>query len=193
MANQRNGRSVPYDAHEAVALSPHVIEKIYCLSVMFFAERAIAAEAAKTARARPQRRRSRNLTIMEQLRNELFLNSSTTLFVEVAIFMRILDDKFEGKYPIGDDVSLACGRLTRGKEKVELSLREACNKIIHAKGFQFSQSILDSGESDIASPIFYYDPVVLFWGEHGKSDWMAALDVRRFCDVAALICRVTLF
>jgi hypothetical protein len=193
MTAQRPHRSVPYDTHDAVALSPHVIAKIYQLSNMFFADKAIAAEASKIAKDKHQSRGRRERTIMEQLRNELFLNISKTLLVEIAIFVRILDDKFESKYPIGDTVSLDCGRLKTDSGEISLSLREACNKVIHAKEFQFAQSAFSSAKIPNDEAVLYYDPLVYFWGEHGKSEWTAALDVRRFCNTAALICRVTLF
>jgi hypothetical protein len=142
--------------HEAIALSPHVMSKIYELSNMFLADRAIAAAALRDTKGRFNGKPTFNVTIIERLRNELFLGAAATLLVEIAIFLRILDDKFEGKCLISDDVSLQCGDLQVGEITSILCLREACNKIIHAKCFDFCKVILEDHRNTEANVDRYF-------------------------------------
>ncbi len=192
-------RWVTYDAHQALAFSPHIIAKIYQLSSMFMAERALAKYSLDDARTGFKGRRV-TTTELEVLRNELFLNTATSLLVEIAIFMRIIDDKFNGKYPISDRVSLDCGDMclkdpNGNTKEVPLNFREACNKIIHGKEFSFLQQDVIGWEQfrSWRAPVFFYRPLVEFYGERGKDEWKAWLKVLDFCKIASMISRITLF
>ncbi len=60
-------------------------------------------------------------------------------------------------------------------EKVPLSFREACNKIIHASDIEF----FDVDEN--------YTPLnwsIKLWGSHFDQDWEATLDVAKFIESA---------
>jgi hypothetical protein len=194
MATKPNVTIVPYDTHKAVALSPHVIAKIYQLSSMFYAEKGIAEESLAIAKNHPPEWRRFHSTEMEQLRDELFMNLATTLLTEISIYVRIIDDKLEGQYTISDEEDAQCencGTLTAKGTTSSLSMREACNKIIHAKQFEFFVSWLSVYE--VRRAISSFQPTVRFHGALGSSKWVADLDVQRYCNAVTKVCRITLF
>lgn len=196
MPTQPDITIVPYDTHKAVALSPHVIVKIYQLSNMFYAEKGIADEAVTIAKSHPPEWRRFHHTEMEELRDELFMNLATTLLTEIAIYVRIIDDKFEGQYRMSDDEYAECekcGTLTVKRKTSPLSMREACNKIIHAREFEFFVFWLHVHENRRETSIPCFQPTVRFCGELGKSMWVANLDIQRYCNAVTKICRITLF
>ena len=77
----------------------------------------------------------------------------------------------------------SCGSLQPDvtvAEEVSLTLREACNKIIHAVEYRFC--VEEPGE-----PHSYVSPLVFLYGETvgGKKKWRAVLDVLRYVEVGA--------
>lgn len=56
-------------------------------------------------------------------------------------------------------------------DAVPLTMRDACNKIIHATNFRF-----DVEQS-------YINPVIYFYGTDKGKDWRAVLDIIRYVDV----------
>lgn len=105
------------------------------------------------------------------------------LLIGTAVKLRLIDELFReaGKtisYPIS-----SVGQLISnpGEDKVDLSFREACNKIIHAKDF-IPQSkvskIVDNFEDRV------YLPFIKLVGKKGKSNWNAIIDIRKYCACA---------
>ena len=78
------------------------------------------------------------------------------------------------------------GRLASdsGEDIIELSFREACNQIIHAKDFvpqSKVSKIIDDYEDRV------YLPFIRLEGNKGQSTWNAIIDVGKYC-----VCALTL-
>ena len=66
---------------------------------------------------------------------------------------------------------------------VGLTIREACNKVLHSKRVHLD---VDRHETTGAE---YINPIVFLYGEHGKRRWRASLDIVAFCSEAQnIIC-----
>ncbi|MCI2243344.1 hypothetical protein L3067_01805 [Xanthomonas sp. PPL568] len=64
--------------------------------------------------------------------------------------------------------------------KVDLSLRESCNKIIHAKNFSL---VFQNARSTVPRYLYsYWNGICQLSGAQGKNDWRVALDVYRWSD-----------
>jgi len=111
----------------------------------------------------------------------------TRILLSSAIALRVIDDRDGG---ILDKLD-ACGLLQpdiSSQQAEPLSMREACNKIVHATKVNYDVERLDGGpveELGISPP--YLRPTVYLYGSHRKVTWKCALDVIRFVRGAALI------
>jgi len=102
-------------------------------------------------------------------------NAITRLLLSTSISLRVLDDQEQRAL---DYASIYCGRLTRDITKpvesnIGLTLREACNKIIHASVVEFDRGALPSG-----SP--YLHPFLYLKGSERSTAWEVQLDVVQF-------------
>jgi hypothetical protein len=94
----------------------------------------------------------------------------TRILLTVAITARVIDDLQEGVF---DFIGGTCGTLLDDKGELGLSLREACNKIIHATKVHF-----DVAENEQHMP--YVNPVIYLYGKKYDKEWKATLDVLEF-------------
>jgi hypothetical protein len=99
----------------------------------------------------------------------------TRILLTVAIIGRVIDDREEGALDfIADEW---CGSLEeQAKDQrimKHLSLRDACNKIIHAKQVRFDLDKNEDGQT-------FLNPTIYLYGERQKSGWRATLDVLKF-------------
>jgi hypothetical protein len=99
----------------------------------------------------------------------------TRILLAVSITARVIDDRNE---KILDLVARNCGKLIeineKGTTEIDLSLREACNKIIHAQKIRFDISETETSQR-------YLNPVIYLYGERRKGhEWKALLDVISF-------------
>jgi hypothetical protein len=98
----------------------------------------------------------------------------TRILLAVAITARVIDDR-DGH--ILDLVAGPCGTLVTFGDNEEifqlLSLREACNKIIHAQKVRF-----DISKTNDDQP--YLNPSIYLYGKLHKKEWKATLDVIAF-------------
>jgi hypothetical protein len=94
----------------------------------------------------------------------------TRILLSVAITARVIDDLADGVF---DFVALDCGVLEQGKSVSGLSLREACNKIIHATKIRFDVDCNAAGQE-------YVNPFIYLYGEKGGVPWRATLHVLEF-------------
>lgn len=96
------------------------------------------------------------------------------ILLNLAITARVVDDA-HGR--ILDLVASSCGRLVqdlnRPERSVELELREACNKVIHAHGRNFDVEHNATGRP-------YLTPTVYLYGQQGGTEWKATLDIVEF-------------
>lgn len=105
------------------------------------------------------------------------------LLMGTAVKLRLIDDLFKD---IGKSISYSVssvGTLTslQDKEPVNLSFREACNKIIHAKEF-IPQSkvvrIIDGFEDRM------YLPFIKLVGKKDNVAWNATIEIEKYCACA---------
>jgi hypothetical protein len=98
----------------------------------------------------------------------------------LSITARVIDDR---ENRIFKDISSPCGTLQENLENVvvmQLTLREACNKIIHAKKIRFD---IEGSEM-----LAHLNPFIYIYGDspNGRS-WKATLDIIKFAKEYALI------
>ncbi len=105
----------------------------------------------------------------------------TRILLYLAIIARVVDDR-EGR--VFEVVGSDCGLLQKNLDLDAtqcLDLREACNKIIHAKKIEFDVDKVGSEK--------FLNPSIYLYGEQGKLKWKANLDVVKFCEeYAAIVC-----
>lgn len=99
----------------------------------------------------------------------------TRILLFVSITARVIDDRYDKAL---DLIAGDCGTLfntdRNGTTKSGLSLREACNKIIHAKKVRFDVSETEAKQR-------YLNPVIYLYGERQNGQaWKAVLDVISF-------------
>ena len=103
---------------------------------------------------------------------EVESNEITRLLLSLAITARVIDDREQRVFKL---IKSNCGELQRDTSKTDfepLDLREACNKIIHAKKVR--------GDVDTVNGQTYLNPYIYLYGQHGKTKWKAKLDVVLF-------------
>ncbi|MBB5442071.1 MULTISPECIES: hypothetical protein [unclassified Paraburkholderia] len=96
------------------------------------------------------------------------------ILLAVAITARVLDDANER---VLNEIAGECGTLIQDlrapENSVPLSLREACNKIIHA-----SKIRVDIAHNERGRP--YLQPFLYLYGQRNRVEWKATLDVVAF-------------
>lgn len=92
------------------------------------------------------------------------------ILLSTAVAARTIDDR-DNQFL--DKCETTCGELipdTSHPENIEqLNLREACNKIIHAKKIH--------GDLEEVEWKKYSNPILYFYGSHNRKDWKATLNV----------------
>jgi len=99
------------------------------------------------------------------------------LAVEIAVQYRIMESnvKDEG----WTDEKMVVGVLqpnVRSEDHIDLTVREACNKIIHAEEFGFDVQKFRGKKAH------YFKPFFNITGTKGKKKWFAYIDVLFFCN-----------
>lgn len=110
------------------------------------------------------------------------------LLVNIAVAARIMDereDRFSKK------LDLRCGQLindlTEPGNIIPLDLREACNKIIHAKKFNWDvDQLKDEGNLPYPTTRFL-TPRMHLYGSKGAQQWKATLEVADFVKYNAIL------
>lgn len=97
------------------------------------------------------------------------------ILIQAAVVARIKDDnEEESRLKLGK-FETTCGTLTEDLDEpidVQLSLREACNKIIHALKFHYDME--DQSGTNIINPVVY------LYGRKGRKEWKASLNIIDF-------------
>lgn len=104
----------------------------------------------------------------------------TRILLNTAVSLRVIDDRDGGVLERFD----ACGELVPeigGADTQQLSLREACNKILHAERINYDVDRLDGGDVREAGlwPMFL-NPTIYLYGTLRGRPWKATLDVMAF-------------
>ncbi|MGY8679071.1 hypothetical protein Q2941_14905 [Bradyrhizobium sp. UFLA05-153] len=107
----------------------------------------------------------------------------TRILISCAVGLRIRFDQSLGGPT--DDQRSDCGKLfpnwATDPDKVEaLTLREACNKIIHATDIRFDVVAPGSTTNRIHEAGAYYQPHLYLYGSKGREDWRAELSLTDF-------------
>lgn len=94
-----------------------------------------------------------------------------------AAFLRIADDLKQLHYDITkkDYMSAGVGQITINRTKKPLSLREACNKIIHAKRIKY-----DFGEEEYLNPVIHLSGTT----PGSKKRWRAEINIKKYVESA---------
>jgi len=109
----------------------------------------------------------------------------TRILLSSAITARVVDDREGG---VLSNFAGPCGSLSEtldGEAKeVPLTLREACNKIIHAKKVRF-----DVEKTEELQP--YLTPTIYLYGSRSNGvEWKATLDIIAFAkEYVSVVCR----
>ncbi len=99
----------------------------------------------------------------------------TRILITSAVMGRILDDRGG---PELDQKPTNCGELIEDLIApgtwIPLTLREACNKIIHAT------KVRTDLEQDAKNRLAYFNPIMYFYGQRNGKDWKATLFIQDF-------------
>lgn len=99
------------------------------------------------------------------------LDEITRILLNIAITARVIDDRENQVFE--RLINCDCGTLYIDGKDIGLTLREACNKIIHAKKIHFDLDKAGNGEN-------YLNPIIYLYGYHYKTEWKAELKIIEF-------------
>ncbi len=103
----------------------------------------------------------------------------TNILISIAIKIRILDDRNPFNF---DTLTDYCGTITKDIlnpiEMNGLGLRDACNKIIHARKVNFDVDSTKTGQ-------LFLHPYIYLEGTERKSTWQTNIDIIKFCRESA--------
>jgi hypothetical protein len=105
--------------------------------------------------------------------------------IHLAVRIRILEDSAKADEQEIDWINidqdsrrgLDLGKYHKGKEKI--TIRELCNKIIHATDISLDWSSI--AESDNGDSPEYWTGIAWLFGKKGKSEWKLELNVEALC------------
>lgn len=120
--------------------------------------------------------------VLQALRDSHEQREVGSLLLSIAVRVRVLDDR--GKIS-KRAMALGCGSLVagavRGKDKIPLTLREACNKIVHSRSSQLILSHFDNFDAQLPSPTStHMEPSLMLHGTKNRKTWRASLDLVKF-------------
>lgn len=120
------------------------------------------------------------------LPKEFFKDEVSRVLLQSAIVLRILDDESEANRD--ERNPFICGTLELDGGSEPLGLREACNKILHARRMNYDKCSSEQrtprdGRHD------WYRPYLYLYGVQARKHWRAALDVRAFINHGARLLR----
>jgi hypothetical protein len=105
----------------------------------------------------------------------------TSLLVRIAISVRIMDER---EKHLSNLFKLECGQLigniNQPEDVIPLTLREACNKIIHTKKFNWDVEQLKDEENLPYPTTRYLVPKMYLYGTKDNKQWKATLDITKF-------------
>ncbi|MCP5329823.1 MAG: hypothetical protein H7A05_10290 [Pseudomonadales bacterium] len=94
------------------------------------------------------------------------------ILISAATISRVIDDNEEQQFRLSN-FNTACGVLienTEESQEIELTLREACNKIMHASAYRY----------DIDEEHGFITPTIYLYGSYKKKQWKATIDIVKF-------------
>jgi hypothetical protein len=125
-----------------------------------------------------------------ELRDDFEEMEIQAALVAVAVRLRIVEQEYRNICDL-KEFGIAAGVLQQDiktKKEEPLSLREACNKIVHADNIQFDRTFLD----DQLGTFGALNPWVIIYGEKWnkktKQQWRAKLEIKPFVNLGGLVC-----
>ena len=112
------------------------------------------------------------------------------LLIDIAVTIRMLDD-MAGPHVVS--ITFNVGELDEVESKQALTLREACNKIIHASNVQFdlgggTTTYVNKDHEEITECVSYVRPTTLeLRGDKVGKSWVAQLDIMAFVKAATMV------
>jgi hypothetical protein len=108
--------------------------------------------------------------------------------ISLAIKLRMIDDlmKLHKHTDYIPFLKNKTGTIEEINKKKDLTIREACNKIIHANNIEFKFKYSQHGSKKIR----YLAPEIILHGKKGKVSWKATMKILRFVDLALKLCIV---
>lgn len=107
-----------------------------------------------------------------------FADTETTrILLSSAVALRVADDR-DGR--VLDQIADPCGELQTDlarPEVIPLTLREACNKLLHAERINFDVERLDGGDLVQLGYATFLNPTVYLYGTYRGTQWRAVLDI----------------
>lgn len=104
--------------------------------------------------------------------DNFFEIEATRILLSSAVVARVIDDR-DGDLK---EYETKCGILTRDLKhpdnSIDLDLREACNKIIHARVIKYD---IEVGIHGYDQRIF--NPYIYYYGNHNGKEWKATLSI----------------
>src|ERR1700754_4925409 len=94
--------------------------------------------------------------------------------ISTAIILRMIDDRFRVNSKNADLHFPSVGKLTIGGEVKVLSLRQACNKIVHSNELKLKVDLNESDNSQFLAPL------VIMKGTERNSSWSAELEIPKY-------------
>jgi hypothetical protein len=131
-------------------------------------------------------RKSSNWGIKRFILQEQYLIKK--LLISLAIKLRMIDDLMKSHKKAGYICFLKnkVGVIEEGNNKNDLTIREACNKIIHANKIEFNFKYGQHGSKKIR----YLAPEIILHGKKGKTSWEATVKILQLVNLALELCIV---
>lgn len=126
---------------------------------------------------------------LESLQKEFFTDEVSRILLQTSIVVRILDDELEADPE--EKAPRHCGTLEQpsGQTPKPLTLREACNKLIHARKINFDIELVSW---ELANPLLgvsWVQPRTFLYGYHQGIEWKATIEVIKLIEQAYAVLR----
>lgn len=121
-----------------------------------------------------------DLRHMEYMHGQVKETVIVELLTEIATRYRIMSWSTNDSRPRDyREENVGASIVGEKEEEIDLSMHEACNKIIHAKKIEFDVSRIENSHNRV-----YFNPYIYLYGSKGKVDWEASIDIVLFCNAA---------
>jgi len=126
---------------------------------------------------------------LDQIKTEFVRPEVTRILISTAVALRVRFDEIIRDRVLRQELNSAhCGKLYPkwpGRKTEPLTLREACNKIIHAKQIRFDTVIPDARHNPDEAGVYISRPYLYLYGTKDGVPWRAVLSIIEFAESAA--------
>ena len=137
-----------------------------------------------------ERKGNEGIHVLNMFLNAFEKQNIQELLISIAVKLRMIDDRLnidQEEYINGElnDVGTLTKRTGKTGEKI-LTIRDACNKIIHAVLIEYSSDWIEvRGKKKT-----YLKTELLLYDEADKSGWKAKIDIIKFVKVGTNVCEL---